>query len=842
MLARWWGRLGGDRGGPSTPRKRSATVEIMGLETGAVKIAEETSEAEATLHVIVRNAPSPWPTVTSCFGIFLALGLGTALLTAIALVVKDLSWRETAYEQKACDDTRAAITTWGEWTAGEAYTIGVSMLLERELGLGPKTPFLLPGPQSAQTQLWRMMHVSASHSGISQITPSIIWNPTVLDEDRETYETFVSNVLGRPINISNIEYVRSQGRESAMRTPAQREPVYHPMSYVWSVLNDAAASPETQAQFVGFDYSPVYRKTPAMVELLVHRRHVARAPAVRVTNYLDMESSLDTLSNDLLLVDMPFCGLGDCADNELVGFFTFLLSADDWSELFPNSVKVKIELTRDVVKTPVHKGGGFTGRLHSYEPFLGLDMYCYYVERARLHDYFSPIFALTLTAACTVVGILALLAQDHRQHRRTSEARWKEENKRQARERREVERVHAAKLAERSEANERMERYVNHEIKNRLVVLSQLCSEEAQLELVDEMAETLNEKMVLVRLSSACYTARLDETMDLDSLIDKRLQRHRDANCAFMRAPTTGAAAAAASALRLDSLLVKIVMDNILSNAFKYGSAACPPSLAMHIEPDGIADVGLVIELTNWAGPEHAALLTMGEAELNRIAGAEGERAHTSTANTISSGDGFPMAVVAARALGGTLKLKLSKAGVVARFALSKVALGVAAASSAGTISEARHVDPSQLSMALVDDSLLQRKVFQKFVHKIAPHGPPVVVAGDTRESIDGFAQAVCDADVDVVFSDQNFAPVHHTKAGTDIICEIRARDAAAGCPPRLIFISSGNDSPEDAAAYVQAGADGSLSKITLPQLKLLLERHATTAHPRFKGRRTVLT
>jgi len=83
--------------------------------------------------------------------------------------------------------------------------------------------------------------------------------------------------------------------------------------------------------------------------------------------------------------------------------------------------------------------------------------------------------------------------------------------------------------------------------------------------------------------------------------------------------------------------------------------------------------------------------------------------------------------------------------------------------------------------LAGMDASLLQRKVFQRHISKIAPGGPPVVVAGDTRESIDGFAQAVCDADVDVVFADQYFAPVHHTVAGTDVVREIRARDAAAG-------------------------------------------------------------
>ncbi|KAJ1457567.1 hypothetical protein M885DRAFT_515164, partial [Pelagophyceae sp. CCMP2097] len=842
-------------------RQRVAGCEKPAARDGAGPAAEvrvdvveahEVREAHATSLVVLDvdsalTAPFSRSTATSCFGILLALGLGAALLTEIVLVVQDFSRRERYYEQEKCAENVAAITTWGEWLAGEAYALGVSMFLESQLGLAAR-PFLLASPLSAQTQSYKMKNMQVLRGGTSShMTPSIIWHPTVLDEDREEYEQFMSAALGYPVNITVFDYVASQGYDIRNKAPAPKAPTYHPASFGWSVLDDAVSNViengvvKNKVAGVGALSSLAKNgEEKLFAELTVLRK--------RITHTAHEENK--AVADDLFFVEIPFCGLGTCADGELVGFFSFWLAADYWSELFPDNVEVRIGTTGDLVKTPDKNrgGGGDSNKVHAREPFLDLDIKCYYVAQARLEYYRRPMFALTVCVAAAVAAIVALLVQDHRLRRRATETRLKEQNERLCAERHEAERVHAAKLSERSEANERMERYVNHEIKNRLVVLSQLCSEEAQLELVDEMAETLNEKMVLVRLSSACYTARLDETMDLDSLIDKRLQRHSGANCAFVRTPTTGPAAATTSALRLDTLLVKIVVDNILSNAFKYGSTTHPPSLTMHVEPDGSAHVRVVIELTNWAGPEHAALLTMGEAELNRVAGAEGERAHTSTANSISSGDGFPMAVVAARALGGTLKLKLSKAGVVAHLALSKVALDVigaqrssSASSAAAPVGEARPVDPSRLSMALVDDSPLQRKIFQRYIGKIAPHGPPVVVAGDTRESIDDFARVVCDADVDVVFADQHFAPVHHTKAGTDIVREIRARDAAAGRPPRLVFISSGNDSREDAAAYVQAGADGSLSKISLPQLKLILEKHATTAHPRFEGRVAVL-
>ncbi|KAJ1445819.1 hypothetical protein M885DRAFT_578586 [Pelagophyceae sp. CCMP2097] len=807
--------------------------------------ADEKRAADAT-HAVdagATSAPSPWPTVTSCIGAVLALALAVALVMEIFLVLREFTRQERHYEEKVCDDAADAATRWGKWLAAEAYALGAAMTLERRLGLAPMTPFLLPGLASTRFQLEKMVHVPALYGGAnSHMTPSIVWNPTVLDADREAYEAFMSRKNGFPVNISNVDYVVSQGREIATKTPAPHAESYHPASAMWSVLGDATADAEVRAQHVGTDL-PLVRPGRETTELLVHRRLVAHAPF----------TTSDAVADALLMVEVPFCGLGGCEDNALVGVFTFMLSADNWSALFPDNFLVRVGSPSVLIKTPdKNRGGGYADKVKASEPFLDLDIHCYYTSRSQVHYCRRPMFALTVCAAAAVAFVVALLAKDHRLRRRAAEARWLDQLEKVAAERRELQKIHAAKLVERSEANERMERYVSHEIKNRLVVLGQLCSEEAQLELVDEMAEMLNEKLVLVRLSSFCYEARLDETVDLDSLVDKRLRRHRDANCPFVRVPTAGAAAAAASALRLDALLVKIVFDNILSNAFKYGCTTRAPTLTMRVEPDGSERFGLFIELTNWAGPEHAALLEMGEAELNRIAGAEGERAHTSTANTMSSGDGFPMAVVAAHALGGTLRLRLSEAGVVAHLALSGVALDPGAQRSSSLssaspstdehiVGEARPVDPSQLTMALVDDSALQRKVFTKHIGKIALHGPPVIVAGDTRQSIDDFAKTVCDVDVDIVFTDQHFAPVHHTKAGTDIVSEIRALDAAAGRPPRLIFVASGNDSPEDAAAYSAAGADGSLSKVSLPQLKALLDRHATMDHPRFKARATAL-
>jgi len=319
------------------------------------------------------------------------------------------------------------------------------------------------------------------------------------------------------------------------------------------------------------------------------------------------------------------------------------------------------------------------------------------------------------------------------------------------------------------------------------------------------------------------------------ALIDVRWQRFVAAHSSFERLPTTGAAADRKT-LRLDKVLFNIILDNMLSNAFKYGDASRPPSLGLRVEPldDGATRVRLSMELRNWAGPEHAVLLQLGEEKLNEIALAEGRRAHEHAAE-LSSGDGFPMAVAAASALGGTIRLVLLPGGVIAKLELPNVAavLPVAALGSAAAV--AAPAELSQLKIAMVDDSSTFRKTFVRLANKVTSQEP--IVAGATRESIDGFPKMVVESDMDVVLLDFNFAPVHHTKTGVDLCRECRQLDAEEGNVPRLIFIVSANDSPEDAERYRAAGADGSLGKkLTAKSLRQVLE-DAVRTHPRFAAR-----
>jgi hypothetical protein len=78
------------------------------------------------------------------------------------------------------------------------------------------------------------------------------------------------------------------------------------------------------------------------------------------------------------------------------------------------------------------------------------------------------------------------------------------------------------------------ERYIDHEIKNRLMVLEQIklcehCPGSAVLPgLVGQLMETVVTKSALLRLASRRYTARFEDVV-LSDLIAERVDRYKDA-------------------------------------------------------------------------------------------------------------------------------------------------------------------------------------------------------------------------------------------------------------------------------------------------------------------------
>ncbi|KAJ1446077.1 hypothetical protein M885DRAFT_547782 [Pelagophyceae sp. CCMP2097] len=370
--------------------------------------------------------------------------------------------------------------------------------------------------------------------------------------------------------------------------------------------------------------------------------------------------------------------------------------------------------------------------------------------------------------------------------------------------------------------SDRTERYMAHEVKNRLVVLADLCTDPPQRALVDELLAMLKRKHVPGALAEAKYVPVLAPT-DVEELIALRLARYKSSQRAVVLEPTAGTAAGGKRALQLDATLVNMVLDNLLSNAFKYGDEASPPVLWLIVDDVAGDCVSLRLEVRSAAGVGHARLVALGEREFNRIAKAEGERAHTDLGASTSAGDGFPMACTCARALGGTLDLILDNKGVTAALHLPRVPRAAAARA------DARMFAAAPLRCAMVDDSPAQRKMMQHKCEVAFPQATFAVVAGENAASIRGFAQRVVDEDCDVVFVDQDFGDVLETMFGIDVVAAIRQLDQHNAAPrgparQRLVFVVSCSDAPSDIELYANVGADGHIGKdATAPQLQQAL-------------------
>ncbi|KAJ1449463.1 hypothetical protein M885DRAFT_572656 [Pelagophyceae sp. CCMP2097] len=741
-------------------------------------------------------------------------------------------------ERYDCNNVRTTVQDWGKRLAVEAYTFGSLMLHEQLTSASHHSHFLLPGPLTSELQVERIARMAKE---FDQVPPTLLWCPTVRAADRGEYEAFAGKEYNAPGPIG----ITDENADGATKAwpfftllPAPPRETYNPITYVWAV-----ADPSSDAKFeslIGLDSQENYQRTlPAELKqrFFEDRKHVAH-PAYRQNGVPVEDVSLVVI---FPLVEEHCNKAGHCdADSDnpddshhpVLGNLIFSLNVNRWASIFPANVKVIGAATGHVIKTV---SGNFGEHVRTTEPFLDLHLECYYnVQNGTTLLYIGAI-------ASVIITMLLLLLLWRLESKAALERRVVDERRRESAA---AELCKAAadaaqrkdeRIQYRFEVNQKTERYLNHELKNRIFVLGQSCADQSLHGQIDEIAEVLNGKAVLMRLSTGRYEPSWD-AIEPVSLIDTRWQRFVAANSPFGRAETTGGAAHR-TLLLLDKALINICLDNMLSNAFKYGDPSRPPALSLNVEPlDSEASrVRLSLDLRNWAGPEHAALLKLGEEKLNDIAITEGRRAHEHAAE-LSSGDGFPMAVAAASALGGTIRLVLLPGGVIAKLELPNVAavLPVAALGSAAAV--AAPAELSQLKIAMVDDSSTFRKTFVRLANKVTSQEP--IVAGATRESIDAFPKAVVRDDVDVVFLDFNFAPVHHTKTGVDICRECRQLDAEEGTVPRLIFIVSANDSPEDAERYRAAGADGSLSKkLTAETLRQVFE-DAMQNHPRFAAHR----
>ena len=119
-------------------------------------------------------------------------------------------------------------------------------------------------------------------------------------------------------------------------------------------------------------------------------------------------------------------------------------------------------------------------------------------------------------------------------------------------------------------------------------------------------------------------------------------------------------------------------------------------------------------ELRNAAGADHAALVALGEDRLNHLIAA-GEPVGAARTSLTSNGDGFSTACACAKQLGGTLRLSLANlpSEVVATLVLP---LKQTAPPPLESIAEDVAARISTLSMAIVDDSGINRKMLERIV------------------------------------------------------------------------------------------------------------------------------
>ncbi|KAJ1448003.1 hypothetical protein M885DRAFT_540671 [Pelagophyceae sp. CCMP2097] len=760
--------------------------------------------------------------VSLMLGLALASGLCAASITVLGRTITERRNQDRS-EKHDCYAVRDAVSDWGKRITIEASTFGSLMVRERDLFIGPRTPFLVPGALSNAQQIERLKLMAKE---FKQKPPYVGWCPTVRFEDRAVYEAYAGEVYGTagPINITDYQTYNKSLIESFTTAPALKSvpapprPTYNPFTFMWTVA-DLESYP--LKDLIGLDSQEQYRRmlSGALAVRFFDGRSLVAHPWYR--------SSGEPIVDFIITIQVPFvdkyCAYdGGCDDEEkpVLGYVSFTVLANQWDNTFPSNVKVAMAATGDVIKS---KDANYDKRIRVYEPVLDLDLECHY-------SVGGGTASLYVGASVAIVAIVLQLWLLRRLELGAGRERQLADEERKSAAAAELSKDERIRYS--FEMSEKTERYLNHELKNRIFVLGQSCAEQPHVQgQIDEITEVFNSKAVLMRLSTGRYEPSWGAVEPV-ALIDVRWQRFVAAHSSFERLPTTGAAADRKT-LRLDKVLFNIILDNMLSNAFKYGDASRPPSLGLRVEPldDGATRVRLSMELRNWAGPEHAVLLQLGEEKLNEIALAEGRRAHEHAAE-LSSGDGFPMAAAAAIALGGTVRLVLLNDGVLAKLELPDVVAMLPSAGRGSPTVTAKSVERLRLKVAMADDSAMFRKTFARLAEKVTSREP--VVAGETRESIDNFSKLVVESDCDVVFLDFNFAPVHHTKTGVDICRECRELDAEEGNEPRLIFIISANDSPEDAERYLAAGADGSLGKkMSAAKLREILE-DAVRTHPRF--------
>eukprot|EP00668_Euglena_longa_P036242 GGOE01046580.1.p1 GENE.GGOE01046580.1~~GGOE01046580.1.p1 ORF type:complete len:493 (-),score=84.55 GGOE01046580.1:483-1961(-) len=251
-----------------------------------------------------------------------------------------------------------------------------------------------------------------------------------------------------------------------------------------------------------------------------------------------------------------------------------------------------------------------------------------------------------------------------------------------------------------------------------------------------------------------------------------------------------------------DAVLLNLVLENAISNAFQHGHPS-DPQVQLNVDtsplsndPFSLHRSSLHFTVSNLANPrcqeltpERVDCLLMGNAEVPPNA----------VVPALSDCIGIAHCVLAAKA--GHIALHMAQEGNVVTFRASVEVDVLPEEPLAPTASNgpAAAQFPHGLCFAILDDSLAARRLLQFHITTWCSPGT-VRCFGEREEDIDAFCITAA-AEADIVILDQNLA-YSQLHLGSDIARKL-VQSGFAG----FICLRSANDSTEDQALYLRSGA-----------------------------------
>jgi hypothetical protein len=207
-----------------------------------------------------------------------------------------------------------------------------------------------------------------------------VWAPTIEFANRDEYEAHMSAAYGA--NITIIDFGTARGA----RFYAAERASYNPISVIWDVLSDDP-NQITEATFLGVDTNhntllkypdPIWQRLLEDKQLVAHPRYTADG----LTKF-----------DHSLIVSVPYCGISGCGDandssTAIEGLFDFVLKAEFWGKVFPDSVAIW-DFNGGLIKTGRHAIRSF---VTEHEPVMDIDLKCHYTKRSLLKA--APYFLL----------------------------------------------------------------------------------------------------------------------------------------------------------------------------------------------------------------------------------------------------------------------------------------------------------------------------------------------------------------------------------------------------------------------------------------------------------------